>query len=171
MATGSLQSRRVNSILTKRRRHEPPTGWNWLCRWARSQGLDPELVPLSAVTEALLAALERSNEEEARLSPAMVRLADLLVIIQAKLLVFDLDTTWENALPLVEQAYARDRAQKLISMRENRIVMRSEPTILKPTKRRVQPVDESPTVIVDLVEMFQHVLDRSTALRRSGPVE
>ena len=140
-----------------RKRPQPPSAWDWVSRWARSQDVDPELVPLAEATERLLSALERASQKGSPLSPPTVRLAALLLTIEAQLAIQGIEPAWQAARPFIERAYARDRAQALTQIRENREITCSKPTILEP-----EPVEEPSAITLwDLIQMFQKILDLS----------
>ena len=81
----------------------------------------------------------------------------MLVGIHGKLAVEGTEPTWESAQKLVEQAYVRDRAQWLISMRDNQGWPRPKPQILEP-----EPIEEPPAVtLFDMVRTFQQVLEQA----------
>lgn len=141
----------------KRGRPLPPAAWNWICVWARSQGLDPELVPFAAATPYLLSTLERYRDTGLTLPPARVRLASLLLAIHGKLVIQGAEPTWESAQPFLDQAYVRDRAQVLRSMRDNQGWSRPQPQILEP-----EPIEEPPAVTLwDMVRTFQQILEQA----------
>ena len=115
------------------------------------------MVPLVEATEHLLATLEHRREANLPIPPETVRLAALFITIQAKLAVQGGEPTWENARPLIELAFARDRVEALTSMRENREFSRSKPEILTP-----EPGDEPPDLMLfDLVRTFREVLENA----------
>ena len=152
--------------MAKRSRPIPLTAWNWICAWARSQGLDPEVVPFADATQYLLTMLERCRTSGRPFPSAMVRLTSLLVAIHGKLAIEGVEPTWESAQPLLEQAYVRDRAQVLRSMRDNQGWPRPKPQILTP-----EPIEEPPLpTLFDLVRTFREVLEQTqkTAQRRAA---
>jgi hypothetical protein len=137
------------------RRRTPPTGWDWICAWGSSQGLDFTTVPPSDATERLLSRLEHCRDNGLPFPPEMVRLASLLVRIQGQLAIQGLDATWENAQPWIEQAFGRDRARRLSWMRENLGLLRPKREILEPEPER----EEKTATLYDLVRNFQDVLE------------
>jgi hypothetical protein len=141
--------------MAKPSKPKPATAWDWIGGWARSQGVDPQVVSLVEATEYLLTTLERHSERGLPLPPFSVRLAALLITIQSRLAVQRTDPMWEAAHSLIEQAYARDRALMLSSLREQRALPQPKPQILKP-----EPLSEPPTTLFDLVYTLQKILDK-----------
>jgi hypothetical protein len=142
------------SAMADRIGRKAETKWDSICQWARLEGVDPKFNSLAEASEGLLSVLEICNKNILPLPNAMVRLADLLIILQGKLVIMGEQPSWNGARRLCGPGHAHPCAKK------RGAIFRPKSEI-----RESESADERPAVGFDVLRTFQRILGRASVLR------
>lgn len=151
-----------------KRRKAPahPSAWSWLCRLARTQGLDLERISLAEAAERIVSQLEECRASGVPLPVDAVRLASRLVRWQGELLLSEASC----ADPLIERVYARERAQLLTRQLELGPLIEPKPEIGEPEEPE-QPVTFTLYDLVRLCESLARDAERLRSRRTTAPAQ
>ena len=136
-----------------RPRPEPADAWTWLYRLTAAEGIDLQHTSLAEAADCVVSRLEAQRDAGLSLSPETVRLAALLVRVEAEVIA----SGASSPEPFLQHAHLRAWTRLLAERYAANRRVWSRPPIQKP-RPQPKPQPEPMVTVFDLVQQMRFLV-------------